>query len=111
MAAFASHDIATDPDPLVDILVSRRATVHDHRVGKQDRMLREAGYVWRDSQALLSHACHRLRGDWRRGEGECSRLSQPDLLRHDSSVVALRLTGPASRGPSRTAFIVVYQQH
>jgi hypothetical protein len=31
-AAFASHDIATDPDALVDILVSRRATVHDHRV-------------------------------------------------------------------------------
>lgn len=53
-AAFASHDIATDPDALVDILVSRRATVHDHRVGKKDRMLREAGHVWRDSR----RCCH-----------------------------------------------------
>ena len=65
-AAFASHDIATDPDALVDILVSRRATVHDHRVGKKDRMLREAGHVWRDSRALLSHACHRPRAYWLR---------------------------------------------
>ena len=110
-AAFASHDIATDPDALVDILVSRRATVHDHRVGKKDRMLREAGHVWRDSRALLSHACHCPRAYWLRGEGGCSRLSQPDLLRHDSRVVGLRLIGPASRSPSRRPFIVVYQQH
>ena len=100
MAAFASHDIATNPDALVDILVSRRATVHDHRVGKQDRMLREAGDAAGLAGVVVIHACHRLRGDWRRGEGGCSRLDQPDMLRHDSPGVALRLTGPASRWPS-----------
>ena len=74
-------------------------------------MLREAGHVWRDSRAWLSHACHRPRAYWLRDEGGYSWLSQPDLLRHDSRVVALRLTGPASRSPSRRPFIVVYQQH